>query len=264
MNNLQIDNKDFNSAKAKLKQFSDNIPQNPTLVKFKEDTLWGVLSKNVTGKDMNEFVKEIQSILISGNETTKNIIAEFKAIYDTFDALDKNYIQAILHSIERSEKANNEALKAQEYTEKTIETLKLTVQKLAEFKNESVKEIDLLKNKINTFQTTLNNSLHSLQCIDALKSQLEEQKHLNDIDSMWKGVQVNKEELSKVNNNLNVLSTKNNELDNKLSTDIKILHDQMDYKAQQFNSKLKIAYALIGCMIIALAVHIFLNLLQVI
>lgn len=225
---MNVDNKDFNFAKAKLKQFSDNIPQNPTLIKFEEDALWGVLSKNVTGKDMNEFVKEMQKILITGNKITKDIITEFKAIYDTFEALDKDYIQAILLSIKSSEKANDEALKANKDIERTIEALKLTVDKLNKFKNKSEEEIDLLKNQINTFQNTIDNNLHNLQRIDALKSQLEEYKFLNDIDTMWKDVQLNKDELSKVNN------------------------------------KLKIAYVLGGGMIVILSVQIILNLLGVI
>ena len=271
MNTLQVDNKDFNSAKQKLKQFSDNLPENQSLKSFEELTFFGMLTKNVTGKDMNDFVKEIQKILISGNKTTKNIITEFKVIYDTFEALDKNYIQAILHSIKSSEKANEKALKAsneaneaQKDINRTIDALKLTVEKLYQFKNESVEAMDLLKYKIDAFQSTIDQSLHNLQRIDALKSQLEEHKHLNDIDTIWSDVELNKEELSTVNANLNSLSIKSNELDNQLSEKIKAFHDGLEYKTQQLNNRLKMAYVFGAGMIVILTVHTILNLLGVI
>lgn len=261
MNKLQVDNKDFNSAKQKLKQFSDNLPENQSLKTFEENTLWGVLSKNVTGKDMNDFVKEMQKIIISGNKTTKNIVTEFKVIYDTFEALDQNYIQAILVAIENSEKASNEANEAQNDIKRTIEALKLTVEKLYQFKNESAEAVDLLKYKIDAFQSTIDQSLHNLQRIDALKSQLEKHKHLNDIDTIWSDVQLNKEELSKVNANLNSLSIKSNELDNQLSEKIKAFHDDFEFKTKQLNNKIKMAYVFGAGIVVILSVHTILNLL---
>lgn len=271
MTKIRVDNKDFNSAKQKLKQFSDSLPENQSLKSFEELTFFGMLTKNVTGKDMNDFVKGIQKILISGNKTTKNIIAEFKVIYETFEALDQNYIQAILVAIENSENANDEALKAsneaneaQKDIKRTIGALKLTVEKLYQFKNESAEAMDLLKYKIDAFQSTIDQSLHNLQRIDALKVQLEEHKHLNDIDTIWSDVQLNKEELSKVNTSLNLLSIKSNELDNQLSEKIQAFHDGLEYKTKQLNNKLKMAYVFGAGMIAILTVQTILNLLRVI
>lgn len=140
----------FEEAIRKIECFSNSIPEDLRLRKFEEKCgLFNLFDHNVTGEEMNDFIRDLQSLLIKSNENTRSLYAEFKEVYNAFDALDKEYIQAILLSIDASTNASSRALEAQEEIAKTIEALQLTVSSLKNFKGSVSEQLQALKSDTN-------------------------------------------------------------------------------------------------------------------
>lgn len=90
---------------------------------------------DVTGAELNEVTEKIQSIMIAQNKVIIRTIKEFNTIYDTFNALDKEYIQGILISLKAAEKANDEVKSSQNDITQIIEQQKQLIQVLKGFKD---------------------------------------------------------------------------------------------------------------------------------
>ncbi|TKH40318.1 hypothetical protein C1I59_00690, partial [Paenibacillus polymyxa] len=102
---------DFNKKKNQLKKFSENLPKEESLpVVPSSGGLFGWFDYKVTGSDLNTLTQSIQEKMIKQNQVLVSTIKEFNTIYDTFSALDKEYIHGILISLKVSEEANAKAL----------------------------------------------------------------------------------------------------------------------------------------------------------
>ena len=64
----------------------------------------------------------------------KNLLKNFGQVYKALEALDKDYIQAILSSVVAIEHTNKKILKEQSRIDKTIEKQKATLVALKQFK----------------------------------------------------------------------------------------------------------------------------------
>ena len=163
--------------------------------------LLGMLDHKVTGDEMNEFVAELQKCFVEINERDKKVIKEFGQVYETFESLDKGYIQGILIGMKSAEEASREAKVAQKDIDDTIKALRLTVQKLQEFKkqinayahikdvdemwdslNEAVSNIILLKTDIDATIIRLDEITEGF---NIYKGKLDGIKHIEDIDQIW-------------------------------------------------------------------------------
>src|SRR5574344_1754510 len=110
-NTLPVTARNFDEKKLALKEFSETLPRNTELPTVEEDSgIFGWFSHDVTGAELNNLTEKIQNIIINQNSTIINTIQEFSTIYDTFNALDKEYIQGILISLKAAEAANKKAL----------------------------------------------------------------------------------------------------------------------------------------------------------
>jgi hypothetical protein len=173
-----IQKTDFEKQKKELKTFAEQPATSTQLDKFDTDGKWsdfwsgglpGVLSGHkVTGDEMNDLVTELQSCFKEINERDRKIIKEFGQVYETFEALDKGYIQGILIGVKSAEKASQEAKDAQKDIDDTIKALQITISKLKEFKDEvnrykHLKDIDQLWGDIRQFETDLKNISKSLK-----------------------------------------------------------------------------------------------------
>lgn len=210
MSDYSIAKADFEKQKAELKSFAEDLDESTELVKFSTDGnlfdflsggLWGLLDHKVTGEEMNNFVAKLQKCLVKINEREQNVIKEFGQVYETFEALDKGYIQGILIGVKSAEEASKEAKAAQKDIDNTIKALKLTVQKLQEFKNQvnnhvHLKDIDdmwrdlkSLIEYIDTFSSNLKKEYERLDQkigeFETYKITLLEISHLKDVDEMW-------------------------------------------------------------------------------
>lgn len=163
MQDLKIKKQNFERAKNAIKNFSNNLPKTPQLNKFEENKLWGALSKNVTGKEMNQFVDIVAQQFIESNKTSVKIIKEFNDIYNVFEVLDKEYIEYFQTSIDNlikvsddAQKAGNDALNAQKEIDKTIQILKVTIEKLKKHEAETDEKIKLLNDRVEIITSNQN------------------------------------------------------------------------------------------------------------
>lgn len=167
----------------------------------------------VTGREFNDRIEDIQNILIRLNKKNIEIVKEFNDIYETFDYLDKEYISAILSVLKGLEKTSDD----------------VKVQQTELIKHHAV--LERQQNKLDSHQGEIDNIISNMEItikvLQKFKSQLDNLKHLNEIDTIWKDCKdiqtkielisenfatVNEASLMKINNlktQLNVLSKKN-------------------------------------------------------
>lgn len=157
MANIVIKEHDFQKSKNSIKKFSNDIPKEVELdeVRSKKGFKEFLLSDNskghkVTGEEFNDRLDQIRNNFISANETQIKMIKQFGEVYNALEALDKDYIQAILISIKA--------------TEKTSEAIKNTQDRIEIIVNDQIKTIEVLKK---------------------FKSKIDEIKHIDDIDDIW-------------------------------------------------------------------------------
>lgn len=210
MSEYNIEKANFEKQKEELKTFAEQPATSTELDKFSTKGkfsdflgggLLGMLDHKVTGDEMNEFVAELQKCFVEINERDKKVIKEFGQVYETFESLDKGYIQGILIGMKSAEEASREAKVAQKDIDDTIKALRLTVQKLQEFKkqinayahikdvdemwdslNEAVSNIILLKTDIDATIIRLDEITEGF---NIYKGKLDGIKHIEDIDQIW-------------------------------------------------------------------------------
>lgn len=168
MGELVIKTHEFETAKNRLRDFSQNLPKDLDIDHVATDGgFLGLGDHKVTGYELNRRLSTIQEHLISLNDTNSRTIKEFGQVYKALEALDKDYIQAILVSIKA--------------TEKTSERL--------EKDNE----------RINTLQ---GNQTKTLGILLDFKKKIDAYKHLGDIDTIWADCQKWHEEIPALLNSL--------------------------------------------------------------
>ena len=110
---INISQHDFDEAKEHLKEFAEH---------------------GVTGKEFNTLVEQTQNYISKFYDNQQTLIEEFGQVYKALEALDKDYIQAILSSVAAIDHTNKKILKEQARIEKTIENQKATLLALKQFK----------------------------------------------------------------------------------------------------------------------------------
>ena len=172
MNELLKEKTKFENQKNKLRKFSNNIPSSVNLPNSKtESGLFGWFNHKVTGDQFNNLTNKIQTYLKATNSQVIKIIREFHEVYNTFETLDKEYLNKIIASVKAVEIVSNQAKTASNKAnnnsndiKKIIEVQKITIDKLVQFKDkfESVHQIDdkwnyikKLKEQINSIQENL-------------------------------------------------------------------------------------------------------------
>lgn len=146
MGELVIQYHDFENAKEELKKFSEQTPTDLDLKKvddskgvgeFLGDFFLGRgigLDHKVTGDELNELTSQIQKHLHSINNTQNKLIKEFGQVYSALEALDKDYIQAILISIKSTEETSQSIQETQGQIKKIVENQRKTLEELKKFK----------------------------------------------------------------------------------------------------------------------------------
>ena len=138
MNEIEIKKHNFEIAKKRIGNFklSNN---GKSFERVKEKSFWGCFNHDVTGLEMNQHIDKVQSAFIGINKYIYDIVKEFKEIYNALDALDKEYINGIIKSLEKAQKAINE-------NNDTVKNLEETVNYLLEIEE----NIDVFKQDITT------------------------------------------------------------------------------------------------------------------
>lgn len=240
MGELVIRYHDFENAKKEIKKFSEQTTTDLELKRVNNskdigeifgDWFFGRgigLEHKVTGEELNELTSQIQKHLYSINNTQIKLIKEFGQVYKALEALDKDYIKAILISIKATEETSRGILETQGQIKKIIENQRKTLEELKKFKQKldgyvHLGEIDEIWKQTEEHQLRINkveqedkshiDKLKELEQTDSRMSEsidsntcdiilLKEYKdklcgifHLYDVDSIWKDV---KEHTSKL------------------------------------------------------------------
>ncbi|MCL2676581.1 MAG: hypothetical protein FWE43_00625 [Streptococcaceae bacterium] len=125
----------------------------------------------VTGKEFNESIEKIRDEFIKQNKVIKKTKKEFITIYDTFEALDTDYLRRIMVNLKAAEDASNTALEASEQAKDglvKIETTQDDVKQLIEQNQEEIRVLKAHQDKITEFEN------HSKAKEKAIEKHLEE------------------------------------------------------------------------------------------
>lgn len=205
MGELVIKNHDFEDAKLAIKEFSEQTTTDLDLKRVDDkkrfaewigDAIFGGglgTNHRVTGEELNELTVQIQSHFKSVNSTQIKLIKEFGQVYSALEALDKDYIQAILISIKATEETSKRIEVTQEQIKKIVEDQKKTLEILKKFKRKldsyaHLGDIDKIWNDCqkwnaeipsisDTASEAVSSSKENTKAIDSIKESIE------DIDS---------------------------------------------------------------------------------
>lgn len=197
---LQVSNHDFNAAKEQLKKFAEQDIEELKFDKVRtHEDFFGVewAEHGVTGKEFNSLVEKVQKYFSKVYDRDQNLIEEFGEVYKALEALDKDYIQAILTSVSAIKKTNEKILIEQERIDQTIEKQKATLIALKQFKenvSNQLSEID---------------SSQLIGLIEQLENRVETlEKPSSDLKDESTEISQLKNELDSVKSQLNILSNK--------------------------------------------------------
>lgn len=241
MDELTIQAHDFNNAKKQLKEFSEKIPSSVDLQTVATNGgLFNWFDHNVTGDELNNLTTQIQNYLIAFNNLHIESIKEFGQVYKALDALDKDYIQAIILSIKAAEKASNIAKESAIEAEKNS----LAIAKTIEVQTQT---INILKQ---------------------FKEQIDKYEQLKNIDEIWSDCQSLKKDMRSINIRIENLKK---EIDSETKEQINYIRnlleeDKMIYEDQSkvLSKKLKVAYILAGSSIGVTLINFVMHVLGII
>lgn len=187
MSKLVIQYHDFENAKKELKKFSEHTTTDLDLKRVDDSKGVGAflgdwflgrgigLDHKVTGEELNDLTSQIQTHLHSINNTQIELIKEFGQVYSALEALDKDYIQAILVSIKATEETSQSIQKIQGQIKKNVENQRKTLEELKKF-----------------------------------KQKLDSYAHLGDIDKIWDDCQKWHDNITKLSNSINIATSISN------------------------------------------------------
>ena len=268
MNELIIQTHDFNNAKKQLKEFSERIPSRVDLQAVKTHVgPFDLFNHNVTGEELNKLSTQIQGHLIAINNLHIESVKEFGQVYKALEALDKDYIQAIIISVKAAEKASEQAqesaFKAEKNSLDITETIKVQTQMinvLQQFKekfekyerlediNEIWNDCQELKDDVKLINFGLEKIVESIEkqiqrinALEQFKEQIENYEHLKHVNEIWNDCQTFKKDIQMINSNI---EKQKDVFDSKLK-------EQMSYEVQNkvLFKKIKLAYTLAGAAV---------------
>jgi|GEM_PF-1121035 len=224
--------KEFNRCKEDLKLFSEQTEKDINLptVNYYESFLFVDYDHKVTGGELNELTSKLQEHLKNFNNINNKIIREFSAIYNTFNALDNEYIKNIMQSLKKSNEAINKANLGLTEAEKRIEDIRATNGKLEVAQN----NIKIIQDELEYAQKDLDKHMEiQKKIVDGLtlfKGKIDSYKHLKDIDNMW-------ENLEKLVNKIPIISENINNIKIDVQKNISELNDIKRFKDKLENYK---------------------------
>ena len=202
---INISQHDFDEAKEHLKEFAEQSQDELYFDKVKthEDFFGFEFAEHgVNGREFNTLVEKTQNYISKFYDNQQKLIEEFGQVYKALEALDKDYIQAILSSVAAIEHTNKKILKEQERIEKTIENQKATLVALKQFK-EKFNE-DKKKNLIEEHEEQLSKLDDRIISIENTVSALplEPDSHTAEIDELRKELKESKQQIQFISNRL--------------------------------------------------------------
>ena len=202
---INIRKHDFDEAKEHLKEFAEQSQDELYFDKVRthEDFFGFEFAEHgVTGKEFNTLVEQTQNYISKFYDNQQTLIEEFGQVYKALEALDKDYIQAILSSVAAIEHNNKKILKEQARIDKTIEKQKLTLEALKQFKEKFNEEKS--KNSIVEHEERLSTLDDRIVNLEGAVSQLplEPVSHTAEIEELRRELKESKEQIQLISNRL--------------------------------------------------------------
>ena len=202
---ISISKHDFDEAKEHLKEFAEQSQDELYFDTVKtHDDFFGFefTEHTVTGKEFNTLVEQTQNYISKFYDNQQTLIEEFGQVYKALEALDKDYIQAILSSVAAIEHNNKKILKEQARIDKTIEKQKLTLEALKQFKEKFNEEKS--KNSIVEHEERLSTLDDRIVNLEGAVSQLplEPVSHTAEIEELRRELKESKEQIQLISNRL--------------------------------------------------------------
>ena len=202
---INISKHDFDEAKEHLKEFAEQSQDELYFDKVRtHDDFFGFefAEHGVTGNEFNTLVEQIQNYISKFYDNQQTFIEEFGQVYKALEALDKDYIQAILSSVAAIEHTNKKILKEQARIDKTIEKQKLTLEALKQFKEKFNEEKS--KNSIVENEERLSALDDRIVNLEGTVSQLplETVSHTAEIEELRKELKESEQQIQFISNRL--------------------------------------------------------------
>lgn len=179
MDDLIIQTHDFERSKKELQKFSQKKPEDVGLSRVdSRGGLFGWFSHNVTGDELNFLTSQIQEYLIELHNENHKTVKQFGEVYNALEALDKDYIKAILVAIKNAENAIDTANKAIKGNEKSINAAHNAIQA-----NKETSEA--LKRSQDDLRKLSESQKKTLEVLVSFKQKLNAYEHINDVDKIW-------------------------------------------------------------------------------
>ena len=202
---INISQHDFDEAKEHLKEFAEQSQDELYFDKVKtHDDIFGFefAEHGVNGREFNTLVEQTQNYISKFYDNQQKLIEEFGQVYKALEALDKDYIQAILSSVAAIEITNKKILKEQARIDKTIEKQASTLQVLKQFKEkfnennhkEAIEEHEERLSKLDDRIVSLEDTVNALP--------LESVSHTAEIEELRKELKESKEQIKLISSRL--------------------------------------------------------------
>ena len=202
---ISISKHDFDEAKEHLKEFAEQSQDELYFdtVRTHEDFFGFEFAEHgVTGKEFNTLVEQTQNYISKFYDNQQTLIEEFGQVYKALEALDKDYIQAILSSVAAIDHTNKKILKEQERIDKTIEKQTSTLLALKQFKEkfnennhkEAIEEHENRLSKLDDRIVSLEDTVSTLP--------LEPVSHTSEIEELRKELKESKQQIQFISNRL--------------------------------------------------------------
>ena len=204
---INISKHDFDEAKEHLKEFAEQSRDDLYFDKVRtHEEFFGFgldfVEHGVTGKEFNTLVEQTQNYISKFYDNQQKLIEEFGQVYKALEALDKDYIQAILSNIAAIDHTNKKLTKEQARIDKTIEKQASTLQVLKQFKEkftennhkESIQEHDRIL-------STLDERIDKLEQFSA-KIPLEPVSHTDELEELRRDLEESKQQIQFISNRL--------------------------------------------------------------
>ena len=202
---INISPYDFNEAKEHLKEFAEQSRDELYFDTVKtHDDFFGFefTEHTVTGKEFNTLVEQTQNYISKFYDNQQKLIEEFGQVYKALEALDKDYIQAILSSVAAIDHTNKKIIREQERLQKTIENQKATLVALKQFKEKLNEENS--KNSIEKHEVVLSKFNDRLENLEQFASTLpsEPVSNTGEIEQLRRELNESKQQIQFISNRL--------------------------------------------------------------
>lgn len=267
MSNLPINYRNFELNKARIKAFADDVSQ-PVKLDFVEETKLLFFDHNVTGKEYNSLIRQLQQAFIAINNANVKTKKEFLTIYDTFESLDKEYIQSILASTasaneaaQQADAASKEALKACEKADKAREKTNITINALNNIAQKHQQKFEAITLSIR--QQDANIQGVSAFVSSETQKQIElREKMISDIEVYRTQIDTQNKTIAEMSNFVRSNIEQQKKLSKKMTSDIEAYKTQIAAQNEtiaDLTNKIKYAYIVSAIAISIACAHFFIK-----